>query len=205
MAGLAWTYATLKAALQYWLVEQTTSLAANDFTANVDTIIKIGELKLVRDLDITIFDSTATVNTSAADESVTKPSGYLAPITIFYTSGSTIQSVEPRSYEYVKDYGGTGSPLYYADKDTTTWILAPVSATTVALTVRYIARPASIVDTSPSWLGTNTPDALLYACLIASDEFLKDKAELAVWTEKYEKDVLPRTKQEFAQLARVHY
>lgn len=205
MAGLAWTHTTLKQALQYWLVEQTTSLGVNDFTANIDTVIKLGELKLVRDIDLDIFDTTESVNTTAADEAVTKPTGCLVPRSIHYTSSGVTVPVLPRSYDYVKDYGGVGSPLYYAEKDTTTWILAPVSASQVTLTVRHIKRPVSIVDTSPSWLGTNAPDALLYACLIASEEFLKDNGQLGVWTKKYEEDVLPRTKEEFKLLKRSNY
>lgn len=203
--ALALTLTTLKTSLQRFLVEQETSISAQDFTANINTIIQLGELKLVRDLNLDIFDTTDTANTANGVETLTKPDGVLVPRVLHYTASGTLVTIQPRSYDYVKDYGGSGNPLYYAEKDTTTWILAPVPTSTITVTVRGIERPVSVVTTSPSWLSTNAADALLYACLIASEEFLKDEPRMKVWINKYEKDILPRTKEELKLLKRATY
>lgn len=205
MGQLALTYTSLKSTLQSFLVENAISLSSQDYTANIDTIIQMGEEKLVRDLDLDIFDVDATAATANGVETLTKPTGYLAPRTLRYTVSGAQTFLLPRTVEYVRDYGGSGNPLYYAELTDTTWALAPVPTSTITVNVRYVKRPVSIVTTSPSWMGTNAGDALLYACLIASEEFLKDETRGKVWKDKYETDILPRTKQELKRLQRSDY
>jgi hypothetical protein len=48
----------------------------------------------------------------------------------------------------------------------------------------YWGAPDSITTASTSWLGTNQPDLLLYACLVEAYRFLKGSADLM---ESYEK------------------
>ena len=46
--------------------------------------------------------------------------------------------------------------------------------------MHYYYRPASITtdDSGTTWIGTNAPDALLYACLVEAYTFMKGEADL---------------------------
>ena len=51
--ALAWTYTTLRQALLDWPVEDEDS---EEYVDNIDNLIGLGELRLVRDLNLSIFD-----------------------------------------------------------------------------------------------------------------------------------------------------
>lgn len=203
---MTFTYATLVATLQSFLVENTTSLSPQDFTANVDTILQLGEAKLVKDLDLELFDAVDTVATANGDATVDKPAGYLGMRTAYYTVAGVNTFLLPRSPDFVLEYAGTGNPLYFAEYNEDELRLAPVPTSILTLNLRYKKRPVSLVtDANGTWLSQNTGDALLYACLIASEEFLKDADQAKAWQQRYESDLLPHAKKEVRKMSRAEY
>ena len=66
-------------------------------------------------------------------------------------------------------------PRYYAPYDVSSFILAPVPDAAYAVELNYFYRPVSITASTDgtTWLGTNAPNALLYACLVESYIFMK--------------------------------
>lgn len=208
MPSLLWTYTTLTAALQAWPEDDN-----SEYTTNLDSIIGLGETKLLRDLDLELFDTTATFAFTASSGQLAKPSGILAPRTLSYTdSGGGFNYLHPRSYEYVLDYQANAQsgelPKYYAELNDTTWLIAPLPVSAFAGTVRYIKRPQGLKDVGGSnttWLSTNAADALLYACIIAAEEYLKGDERWQQWNTKYGQDILPAAKRELARLVRTDY
>lgn len=200
--SVSFTYASLQSAITSWV--EDTDL---DFTANLDTIIGLGELKLLRDLDLELFEQQATTPTSNGVATLTKPANYLTHRTLHYTdSNSTLQYLQPRTFEYVIDYGGTGDPRYFAELNETQWQLAPVPTSTLTVNVRYTTRPVGLsASMTTTWLSTNAADALLYSCLICAEEFLKSDERLPVWKAKYEQEILPRAKHELQKLVKADY
>jgi len=73
MPTLSWTWTTLRQALQDWPVN-----AGAAYVAALDTIVGMGELRLVRDLNLEIFDHVTTMVVEAGDRVITKPSNLIA-------------------------------------------------------------------------------------------------------------------------------
>lgn len=170
----SFTLATLKTAIKNNVEDQGTG-----FADNLDQIIKAAEDRVLRALPLEIFKATASVTLTQGNPEVTKPTGYLACDTFFYTIAGTRYTILPRSYEYVIDYSPIatteGLPKYYAELNTTTVIVGQSpnsSASSGGGTMRYLKRPNSVVtDTSGSWLSLNVGDLLLASCLWEADIF----------------------------------
>ena len=195
------TLATLTAALQQWVEEDTP-----EYNDNLELIIQRGELKLLRDLDLNIFDVEEDKNTASGDELLEKPADIVSPRTLSYTVSGERVFLLPKTLDYVRDYGGSGNPLYYADLDEDSWALAPVPASTIAVKVHHIKRPESLVDdTDGTFLSTRFGDALFYACILSAEEFLQADDRLGVWRKRYDDEILPAAKMEAHRLVRSEY
>jgi hypothetical protein len=158
-------------------------------------LIKLAEDNLLRDLDLEIFKATAAVVLTQANQAVTKPTGYLACDTFFYTLAGVRTQLEPRSYDFVIDYAPNatteGLPRYFAELSTTQVIVGPAPNAAVAAaggTMRFTKRPNSVVtDTAGSWLSLNVGDLLLHACLAAADRFNIADERIPMWRKEYDR------------------
>lgn len=188
MAAFQWSYATLKAALVAFVEEQGT-----DFASNVDTCIGLGELGLLRDLDLDIFDATDTGAFSVGNQIILKPTGFVADRTLTFVSAGKTYPLIMKSREFVLDYWPTAAttillPKYYCDMDTVRWMVAGTPSTALAWTALFMKRPDGLSSTTgTTWLGTNCPDALFYACLAYSAEYLKQSESLPTWVQEYQR------------------
>ncbi len=185
--GLAFTYTTLKSALQ-----AHTEDFGSEFEAALDTIIPLAETQLLKDLDLELFDVTSTGTFTATNPVVTKPDDLVALRTFHYTDANgNFTLLEPKTWEFVKDYWPNASttvatPKYYAELSETEWYLAGTPSLNSAYTVRFIKRPDGLSPTTDTtWLSTRVPDVLLYACLVNSEEFLKADNRVPLWARKY--------------------
>ena len=61
-----------------------------------------------------------------------------------------------------------------------TFIIAPTPDSSYAVELHYYYRPASLTtdDSGTTWISTNAPDALLYACLVEAYTFMKGETDL---------------------------
>lgn len=182
----AFTYATLVTAIKNHLENQGTA-----FAANVDTLIKLGEDRVVKDFDLEIFDTTASITLTVNVATITKPSGIIAPRSLWYTNGSSDRVIlRQRSYEYLVDYwptpSDTGEPKFFCELTETTWGVTPTPNNTRSGTARYVKRPNSVVtDTSGTWISLNFGDLLLYSCMMNSEIYEKADDRIAVWQTLY--------------------
>ena len=82
--------------------------------------------------------------------------------------------------DYNPNTSTTGVPLYYADFDATTFLLAPTPDDGYTMELHYFYRPQSITESSDgtSWLGTNAELALLYGALVEAYTFMKGEQDL---------------------------
>ena len=82
--------------------------------------------------------------------------------------------------DYTPNPATTGTPLYYADWDNDTFLLAPTPDSNYSMDLHYFYRPPSITTSSDgtSWLGTNAELALLYGSLVAAYTFMKGEADI---------------------------
>lgn len=182
---LAWTYDTLKTAIQSY-VEDT----GTDLVAHIDEFIGIAELRVLRDLDLELEDTNAEPTLTATVATLAKTTGLLRLRSFGIIVSSSFQPLSLRSLDYINQYWPndalTGVPLYIADFNETTWKIAPTPDNGYVARVRYIARPDGLSDTvATTWLGTHVPDLLLSACVAEAERFLNAHDLAAVWDADY--------------------
>lgn len=170
MSGLQYTYASMLASLQDWHTD-----ANSDFVAALPEIMNKGETMVAKDMDLSVFDDQLSMTITSAVATATKPSGLVRENSIFVTpTGQPRRALRKAQLDFVRLYeASAGAPLYYAERDDTTWALAPTPNETLTAEVCGIVRPQTLVDvgtTNTTWLSKNHADVLwqannYYACL----------------------------------------
>ena len=184
------TYYKLYAELQDWLEDDDL-----EFEGEIPNVIALGELRLLRDLDLTIFDIVDTsISFAVGTRLYTKPTialGFIAPRAIWYedVNNETVW-LERRTPDWLQDYWPTaasnGTPQYYAEYSETQWAFAPTPDAIRTLNLRLISRPAGLSDaTLTTWLSDNIADALFKACLAEAEKFVMAEERAAVWEQDY--------------------
>lgn len=180
---LQYTQTSLHTALTLWNVNSDAS-----FVATLPEIVKRGEIRLARALDLDSQDTFETTVTAASTLLVVKPTSPQVLINeraVSVNVGGQELPLVKRSRAWVQLYNktnATGTPKYYAESDETHWAMAPIPAGVYTVTVHGSYTFASIEDgagSSTTWFSTQVPDLLYYACSIEACEFLKAWAKKA--------------------------
>ena len=175
---MAWTFTTLKNAIQDYLETTETT-----FVNNLSIIITQAEDRILNSVQLPDFRKNVTGTTTDGTPYLTMPSDFLAPYSL---------SVDNSGYEYLlfKDVNfireaypaatTEGVPKYYAVFDENTFILGPTPSSNLTAELHYFYKPESITASSDgtSWLGTNAESALLYGSLVEAYTFLKGDADM---------------------------
>jgi hypothetical protein len=169
---LSYTKGTLKEALMLW-----NRNSAPQFEAELDHIIRRGELALFRAIDSAPMLDQNDTSTAALSEEVFKPSNLLRETALWVTVDGTRYPLLKRSPSWIKYVSTTpGRPRYYAERDTERWHVAPPAADAYLIEVDGEYAFESITDgndDSTSYFSTTMPDLLYTACAIEACEFLK--------------------------------
>lgn len=170
-----YTKGTLQAALQSFLEDDST-----EFVAAIPDIIRLGEARLAKRLDLDSLDSVGNAATAGDSAEVVKPDNLIVDRLIIVDLGDRKQAVHRRSRGWVELYnvdGETGEPKFYSDLDEERWMVGPIPAQVWNLLVHGLYRPVSIIDgaddDATTWFSTRVPELLLMACSIEALEFLK--------------------------------
>jgi hypothetical protein len=184
--GLKFTYPSLVNAIQEYTLEGN-SLSNSHFTSFLPTIIQVAEERIIRDLNLNVFDVEISGSLNNADPYVAIPPSYLG-IRYFMISQDNASYIPlaRKDITWLENYWrnpyAQGIPVYYAMFGNNGGYMAP-SALKLAPTpnapyeykLRYIARPPSMSATNPeTWLGDHAADCLLYACLAESMAYLRE-------------------------------
>jgi hypothetical protein len=175
---MAWTFTTLKTAIQDYLETDETT-----FVNNLPTIIKQAEDRILKAVQLPDFRKNVTGQTSDGNKYLQAPTDFLAPYSL---------AIDNSGYEFLifKDVNfireaypvsATESvPKYYALFDAETFILGPTPNANFTAELHYFYKPESITASSSgtSWLGTNAETTLLYGCLVEAYTFLKGETDL---------------------------
>jgi len=81
----------------------------------------------------------------------------------------------------------TGVPKYYSNWDETRIVVAPTPDQTYTIQLNYILKPTGLSSTNTTtYLSTEFPNGLLYACLVEAYGFLKGPVDmLQLYDKKY--------------------
>lgn len=183
---ISFTYTTLKAALTDWLEDDFA-----DYTDQLDNIIGLAEQRLVRDLNLALFDqvdSDSVVTTAAtATIDLADASEGAFMLRALWVNG---QFCEPRSEGFVYHYDditADGQPLYWCQVTENTIRLAP--RPDAEYTTRQIAarRQTGLSDSvSSTFLSAQFGDLLFAACKALSENFDKAPEDQATAEAEYQ-------------------
>ena len=183
--GLTFTYPTLVSAIQQYTLEGE-SLVNTDFSAFLPTIINIAEERIIRDLNLNVFDIEETGYLVAGDPYLAIPDGYLGIRSLrVATDDVTFVPLKRVDITWLENYwrnpARVGSPAYvsvYGNNDGITpgsFKFAPSPDLAYPYILRFIQRPETMSASNPeTWLGNHAADCLLYACLAESMAYLRE-------------------------------
>tara|TARA_Y100000004_G_scaffold161584_1_gene189729 strand:+ start:217 stop:861 length:645 start_codon:yes stop_codon:yes gene_type:complete len=176
---MSFTLNTLKQSIQDW-----TENDESTFVAELDFIIKNAEERIFKSVDLDYFIKNVTGTMTSGNKFLQKPSDFLASNSLSYIKNSENIFLLHKDVNFIQEYTAnpatTGSPIYYAQFDVNNFIVAPTPDSDYTVEIHYYYRPASLTtdDSGTTWISTNAPDALLYACLIEAYTFMKGENDL---------------------------
>ena len=184
---MSFTLTTLKQSIQDWTENDETT-----FVNELDFFIKNAEERILKSVDLDYFRKNVTGTMTSGNKFLEKPSDYLATFSLSYVKDSANVFLLQKDVNYIQEFtpnpSTTGSPRFYSSFDVDTFIIAPTPDSSYAVELHYYYRPASLTtdDSGSTWISTNAPDALLYACLIEAYSFMKGESDLLqLYTSRY--------------------
>jgi hypothetical protein len=160
-------------------IRNYTEVNSNVFTSSViNTFITMAENQILREIDLDVFKLEATANMTLGNKFLTAPSDILTHRYMMITSDSNQIFLDFRDTSFMKEYwpngSSTGVPKYYSVWDQNTFYIAPTPDQSYVVELGYIYRPTQLSSSNTTtWISTNAPEALLYACLIQAYSYTK--------------------------------
>ena len=176
---MSFTLTTLKQSIQDWTQNSETT-----FVNELDFIIKNAEERIFKVVDLDYFRKNVTGGFTTGNKFLQKPTDYLASFSLSYVKDSANIFLLQKDVNFIQEFtpnpSTTGSPRYYSSFDVDNFIVAPTPDADYSAELHYYYRPASITTDSSgtTWIATNAPDALLYACLVEAYTFMKGESDL---------------------------
>jgi len=184
------TYAELLAAIQDY-ANNTESA----FVTAIPTFVKQAEQRIYRSVNLPVNRKNQTGNITDGNKYLSMPSDLLFPLSLsIYTDGEVDSNqifLLNKDASFIRatypNASTEGVPKYYGVFDSDTFIIGPTPTTNYSAELHYYYQPASIVDTSPSWLGTNADTVLLYGSLVEAYTYMKgDPDMMQVYQQRYQ-------------------
>ncbi len=183
------TYAELKSLIQNYLQNTESS-----FTTYLPDMIKQAEDRILENVQLPVFRKNQSGAVTSGNQYLGIPTDFLAPYSLSYTSSSNQTFLINKDVNWIREVypnaSTEGEPEYYAIFSNDYFIVAPTPDSGYTVELHYFYRPASITageDSESTWLSTNAPAALLYACLIEGYVYMKGEQDMmSVYNARYE-------------------
>ena len=188
------TYAELKQKIIDY-----TEVSSNVFTDTIlNGFINDAEYRILREVDSDNNRRYATANLIASTRFIDVPTNLLIVrsaqiVDSDLADGSTDQNrdfLQFRDTSFMSEFNPTattGVPKYYSNWDETRIVVAPTPNATYTIQLNYILKPTGLSSTNTTtYLSTEFPNGLLYACLVEAYGFLKGPVDmLQLYDKKY--------------------
>jgi len=171
---------------------------SNVFTSTIiDGFIQDAEFRILREIDSDNNRRYAQADIVAGQRYVNTPlindqTLIIRSAQITNSTGGADNSnrafLEYRETSFISEYnaeGTQGLPKYYAYWDENTIVLAPTPDQNYNMQINYILKPNQLsASNTTTYLSTEFPNGLLYACLIEAFGFLKGPMDMIQYYEK---------------------
>jgi len=180
------TYAELVAAIKDYANNTETA-----FVAAIPTFVKQAEQRIYRSVNLPVNRKNVAGTLTDGNQYLTMPTDFLLPLSLSITSSSNQIFLLNKDSNFIRstypNASTKGTPKYYAIFAVDTFIIGPTPDANYVTELHYYYQPASIVDTSPSWLGTNADTALLYGSLVEAYTYMKgDPDMMQLYEQRYQ-------------------
>jgi len=176
-----------------------TEVSSNVFTDTIlNGFINDAEYRILREVDSDNNRRYATANLIASTRFIDVPTNLLIVrsaqiVDSDLADGSTDQNrdfLQFRDTSFMSEFNPTattGVPKYYSNWDETRIVVAPTPDQTYTIQLNYILKPTGLSSTNTTtYLSTEFPNGLLYACLVEAYGFLKGPVDmLQLYDKKY--------------------
>jgi len=189
--SIQYTYNSLVAAMQAF--SEDTDM---DFLANIDDMIGKGETRILRDIDLEVFEQWLEVTVSGGSRVVSKPSDVIHINELFVRTPSVLDWIDcpRRGFEYCIQYAPnenlTGVPKFFSEFDETDFYVVPTPDQSYSggnARIRATIRPTGLgMSNQSTWLGDNYGDILFAAVMIEVYDFLKHQGAMEKAATKYQ-------------------
>ena len=176
---MAYTFTTLKTAIQDYTQNTETT-----FVSQLSRFILNAEERILKEAQLDVFRKNSSGSTTAGNKYLSKPSDFLSQNSLSVISSSENKFLLYKQVTMLQDFtpnpATTGVPVYYADWDSDSFLLAPTPDQVYTMELHYFYRPTSITTAASgtSYLGDNAELALLYGSLVEAYTFMKGEADL---------------------------
>ena len=171
------TYAELTAAIKDYANNTETN-----FVAAIPTFVKQAEQRIYRSVNLPVNRKNVAGTLTDGNQYLTMPTDFLLPLSLSITSSSNQIFLLNKDSNFIRstypNASTKGTPKYYATFAVDSFIIGPTPDANYVTELHYYYQPASIVDTSPSWLGTNADTVLLYGSLVEAYTYMKGDADM---------------------------
>ena len=171
------TYAELTAAIKDYANNTETN-----FVAAIPTFVKQAEQRIYRSVNLPVNRKNVAGTLTDGNQYLTMPTDFLLPLSLSITSSSNQIFLLNKDSNFIRstypNASTKGTPKYYATFANDSFIIGPTPDANYVTELHYYYQPASIVDTSPSWLGTNADTVLLYGSLVEAYTYMKGEADM---------------------------
>ena len=171
------TYAELTEAIKDYSDNTETS-----FVALIDTFIKQAEQRIYRSVNLPVNRKNVAGTITDGNKYLSVPTDFLLPLSLSLTSSSNQIFLLNKDANFIRaaypNASTEGVPKYYGMFTNDTFILGPTPNADFVTELHYYYEPASIVDSSTSWLGANADTVLLYGSLVEAYTYMKGDADM---------------------------
>lgn len=195
---MGFNYTQLVAELQSWPQSESAQ-----YQAEIPTFIQLGETRLVRDLNLDIFDNVQPgIAVIAGSRLVMKPTDLIQTRGLIVINAGGVGSPLPiRSYDWCVNYQPDPSvqaqPKYACELNDTQWLVVATPDQNYTLSCHYVRRPPGLSNSnSNTFLGDKVGDCLLVACLMEAEDWLKADDRYQEKRAKYGSELLPAARAE---------
>jgi len=180
------TYAELTAAIKDYANNTETN-----FVAAIPTFVKQAEQRIYRSVNLPVNRKNVAGTMTDGNQYLTMPTDFLLPLSLSITSSSNQIFLLNKDSNFIRstypNASTKGTPKYYATFASDSFIIGPTPDANYVTELHYYYQPVSIVDTSPSWLGTNADTVLLYGSLVEAYTYMKgDPDMMQVYQQRYQ-------------------
>lgn len=207
--SISYTYDDLVTALKGYAEENDT-----EFDNNIDDMIGKAETRVLRDLDLEMFEGWLEVTVSANDRVVSKGTDVIVVNEVFIRDPSAQKWMEipRRSFEYCLLYAPVETtqavPAYFSEYDEDEIYVVPTPDKTYAAgnaRIRATIRPSRLATGNQNtWIGDYLGDLLFQACMVEVHDYLKNQPKMESAALKYQ-SLTPGIERELEDIKRKKY